>query len=152
MLIHIILHYLYALLSPEYIRVILITIPFSQFTGKKMKKTTIIIMLLILTLPSMIVFAGNKNQNDDHGNSAAATGKENNLDGCNVPENAHDVWVYIPPEDVVWLGGACCASNIEVFDGVYFPNQCCNPPDFIPGPGVPGNHCECFANRGFQEL
>ena len=115
-------------------------------------KTALIVLtgLLILSLTTAIVYAGNKNQNDDNGNSAAATGKENQKDGCDVPENAKDVWVYIPPNGPIWLGGACCASNLEYSEGVYIPNQCCNPPDFLPGPGVPGNHCECFANRGFQ--
>ena len=120
---------------------------------KKQLTPIFLLGLLILAMPSIFAFAGFNNQNDDNGKSAErGTGKENNMDGCNVPENAASVWVYIPPEDVVWLGGACCASNIEIFEGVYLPNQCCNPPDFIPGPGVPGNHCLCFENRGFTEL
>jgi hypothetical protein len=114
-----------------------------------MKKTSIILLLLILSIPSMIAFAGNKNQNGVNGNSEYATGKENFLDGCNVPENAEDVWVKIP-DGPIWLGGACCASNVEFSEDVYYPNQCCNPPDFLDGPGVPGNHCLCFENRGFQ--
>ena len=118
-----------------------------------MKKTSIIILILILSIPSIMVFAGTKNNNDDHGNSADATGKENFKDGCRPPAHAASVWVFIPPEGVIWLGAKCCASNVELItDLVYFPNQCCNPPDFVPPFGVPGNHCLCFDNRDYQEL
>ncbi len=117
-----------------------------------MKTKTILVLIITIALfafPVNIALAGYNNQNDDNGNSAErGTGKENYKDGCNVPASAGNVAIYIPPEGPIWWGGPCCKGP-SLDEGLYLPNQCCNPPDFLPGPGVPGNHCLCFFNRGF---
>ncbi len=118
-----------------------------------MKTRTILltfITIAIIALPTSIAFAGFNNQNDENNGKSVerGTGKLNHKDGCNVPAQAGNVAVYIPPENTVWWGGPCCKGPIFL-DGIYFPNQCCNPPDFILDEGVPGNHCLCFFNRGF---
>ncbi len=138
-----------------------------------------LVLLLMTTLIFAVpaVFAGNKNQNDEtNGKSVErGTGKANGLDGCAPPAQSGDRWVYVPsdlldeflaaiginpPYDFYheWVGGPCCPSNAYPDPAVSLyplPNQCGNPPDYFPAPpiesgeAVPGNHCLCFAIRGY---
>lgn len=94
-----------------------------------------------------------RNQNDENGKSAErGTNNFNGMDGCRIPARAGNVNILIPPPfgPEVLEGGPCCASNtyltIGPFSG-YLPNDCCNPPEFLFGIAVPGNHCLCFELR-----
>ena len=71
------------------------------------------------------------------------------VEGCRA--RGGDVAVSIPGV-ATWWGGPCCASNMEAGPKVYLPNQCCNPPDFVGEPAVPGNHCLCFEIRGYTPV
>ncbi len=95
--------------------------------------------------------------------------EKNQNDGCAA--KGGEIWVYlgenaIPVEfhpvygyptkfhfssNGAWLGGACCASNVVLFEeggeSIYEENSCCRPPDSVE-PMV-GNHCVCFAIRDY---
>jgi hypothetical protein len=113
---------------------------------KKIMLVATLIVVIVMALSAGAVFAGDKNQNGEHG--VQGTAKENNQDGCRPAGG--DVFVAVNP-GTVWLGGACCPSHSEPLVGGYPPsNQCCNPPDYLPFPSSqPGNHCLCFEMRGF---
>jgi hypothetical protein len=130
-----------------------------------LRKLQLILAILILAIPVSLAFAGSKNQNGENG--IQGTDKINNIDGCRPNENAGDVWVYVPsaildalgftdPVYHEWKGGPCCTSNTLSGIGEDYPlsNECCNGPDTVPIPGIPGepapgNHCLCFAIRGY---
>jgi hypothetical protein len=120
---------------------------------KKIVLVAIGIVVLLMALSGGAVLAGDNNQNTpENGKSVErGTGRTTEVnegagyDGCQALGG--DYPVYIPPEDIIWLGGPCCPSNILNGEGVPYPNECCNPPDFIHA--QPGNHCLCFAIRGF---
>jgi hypothetical protein len=127
---------------------------------KTSSKALIITLILLLMLPTALAFAGNKNQNtEENGKSVErGTGKTNGLDGCRPGTMAPNVWIFIPSDlppgwSHTWQGALCCAARSlgihDYFENepVYYPNQCCNPPDTEGG--VPGNHCLCFMNRGY---
>ncbi len=132
-------------------------------------------ILLLLTLSILLLGfsmqlsanAGSNNQNDENGKSyERGTGKINGLDGCRPPESSGNYWVYVPADlppgwSSEWEGGPCCPSNMlsEIGNNYPLPNQCCNPPDYMPSPPLPpetpsgeqqpGNHCLCFEVRGW---
>jgi len=106
-----------------------------------------------MALSGGAVLAGDNNQNGENGNQG--TDKVNGKDGCRA--GGGNYWVYIDSELPPWIlsheweGGPCCPSNEPSEFGPNFypvPNQCCNPPDNGPT-GQPGNHCLCFAMRGY---
>jgi hypothetical protein len=113
---------------------------------KKIVLVAIGIAIILISLSTGAVFAGDNNQNGEHGDQG--TGIENGKDGCRAQGGY--VFVAVDP-GTVWLGGACCPSN-EFWPGVLdYPkaNQCCNPPDFVHA--QPGNHCLCFFDRGYTQ-
>jgi len=137
----------------------------------KERSLVLAIALLLFLSAALLVsaaIAGSNNQNDENGKSyERGTGKINGLEGCRPPEQSGNYWVYVPTELLPlgwsheWEGGPCCPSNAPsgIGDNYPLPNQCCNPPDYLPSPPAPaetptgeqqpGNHCECFEIRGW---
>jgi hypothetical protein len=134
---------------------------------KKQIMVTAFLLIATLTLSQPIAFAvNNPNIPDNQGTSKVSNALPEQskvpqpvidldgddygdfVEGCRA--RGDDVAVFIPGV-ATWLGGPCCASNMETApeSGVYFPNQCCTPPDFVGEPAVPGNHCLCFLLRGY---
>ena len=136
-------------------------------TKENLRKLLVILTIITLALPLNVAFAGSKNQNGENG--AQGTDKINDKEGCRPNENAGNYWVYIPTELIPpepsflheWEGGPCCPSNIlsGIGENYPLPNECCNGPDHLPpemgggltGEYAPGNHCLCFAYRGYPE-
>jgi hypothetical protein len=133
---------------------------------KKAILVAVVISILLMALAPAVVFAGDRNSNGENGEHG--TGIINGLNGCRPPIEAGDYWVYVPTEllppiDVLheWMGGPCCPSNepSNTNNAYPLPNQCCNPPDYLPnippfngapsGEQRPGNHCLCFELRGY---
>ena len=138
-----------------------------------------LISTLVLSVPTVLAGNMNHNADPDFppaydaGNSIIrGTGKVNGQDGCRPDEHSgtFTIDMAFSPEDrahldallagltpslylttELWEGGPCCRSNqVDEASGLPTPNQCCNPPDMgPPGSGVPGNHCECFEDRGY---
>ena len=134
---------------------------------ENLRKLLVILAIIVLALPLNIALAGSKNQNGENG--AQGTDKINDKEGCRPNENAGNYWVYIPTELIPpepsflheWEGGPCCPSNIlsGIGENYPLPNECCNGPDHLPfppftptGESAPGNHCLCFALRGYPEI
>lgn len=67
-----------------------------------MRKKTVFTLLMLITLlsnPSIIIYAGNINNNDEKGKSMErGTGKINHLDGCRPNVQAGNIWVFIPSD------------------------------------------------------
>jgi hypothetical protein len=130
--------------------------------NKRNPTTFIIVLAICLAIAIPLVTAGSKNQNDGNGKSnERGTGKINGREGCEA-WGGHKAVDLGPPLGAVW-GGACCPSNEQLGttaggNNVHAPNQCCNPPDYVPGTPIPtglqqpGNHCECFAIRGYTPV
>lgn len=130
--------------------------------------------MIVMVLLTSSALAGTKNQNDENGKSyERGTGRtaEMNMLGCRPNTNAPDSWVYVPTDLLPpveffheWLGGPCCPSNIlsDTTNQYPLPNQCCNPPDYLPegppffgepsGEQAPGNWCLCFHLRGYPDI
>jgi len=134
-----------------------------------MKKLILLIsvIVLLMALSPTMVLAGSKNMNGENGDQG--TEKVNGKDGCQANVHSGDRWVYVPssafPESPYyheWKGGPCCPSNVLASTigavSIYtLPNQCCNGPDYLPGTTdiyepAPGNHCLCFADRGYPDI
>jgi hypothetical protein len=125
-----------------------------------------LIVTLLISVP--VIFAGTKNANGENGDQG--TNKDSNelpsqsrvpypawdvleddgdahygdyVEGCRA--EGGDVTVFVPNFGVI-DGGPCCKGP-EISEGLYAPNQCCIPPDFIGEPAFPGNHCLCFLMR-----
>jgi hypothetical protein len=137
--------------------------------NKTVSMTLFLIIVLSLSMVTISVFAGHNNNNYKNGKSAErGTGKANGLNGCAPPTQAGSVNIdgnfpNLGNGGEIWAGAYCCASNhIDEVSELPTPNQCCNPPDYLPSPPfdpetptgehVPGNHCLCFELRGFQPL
>jgi hypothetical protein len=122
-----------------------------------MKKHVLLTTMMLLLATTMVLsipvaFAGDKNQNGDHGTQGTMIA--NDKEGCRPDVQAGSVWVQVVPPfvDGPWEGGPCCAARSEGYEmvngyQVWEPNQCCNPPDDVRL--QPGNHCECFHLRGY---
>ncbi len=133
----------------------------------KLRLLLLTTLILGIALLSSSVMAGSKNQNNGNGKSdLRGTGKINGLNGCAPPLESGNYMIYMPSDlppgwSHEWEGGPCCPSNIPSGMGNNYPlpNQCCNPPDYLPSPpwdpetptGAhhPGNHCLCFEIRGW---
>jgi len=135
---------------------------------KKQIVLTVLTMMAIVSIASITpqVFAAF----NDHIPSNQGTEIINGKDGCQAHGGTTAVILgpaspFPPPYPQVSLcvveGGACCASNkvagtTQSETTYYEPNQCCNPPDYLPfppyaptGEHYPDNHCPCFAIREY---
>jgi hypothetical protein len=141
-----------------------------------MEKHTILATFTLLTLSLAfsvpLVFAGYNNSNGINGYQGTNRASNQLPDQSNVPWPSGIVEdIFAPgsphvvegcraqgPTVIVSVpglgdvpGGPCCKGP-QITEGLYAPNQCCNPPDIAypnPDDWTPGNHCLCFVMRLF---
>ncbi len=127
-----------------------------------MKKMSIIGLAIVMGLFLSLGFAFAKNDKPkgwekNQNNGCAAKGGDVWVDLGEFaipvefdPETGAPVVFHFSSNEA-WLGGACCASNVVLFEdsgeAIYEENSCCRPPDSLY-PMV-GNHCICFELRDY---
>jgi hypothetical protein len=135
---------------------------------KKNIKGIVLVGVLFLSLVFITpALAGNKNQNGINGyqgtNKASSQlpaqskvpwpagfienlfGLPNVVEGCRA--GGGNVTIF--EEGLGFVKGGPCCKGPEIEEGIYAPNQCCNPPDIVYPDSfwTPGNHCLCFMMR-----
>lgn len=120
----------------------------------------VLLLSLVFITPAV---AGNKNQNGLNGSQGTNKASNQLPDQSNIPWPAGFIenlfgWpnvvegcragggnITILEEGLGLVKGGPCCKGPKIEEGIYEPNQCCNPPDFIHY--TPGNHCLCFMMR-----